>query len=70
MLALGGWVVGTVTGALGAGAVALATEWKVGLPLEALLASLAMTLVTGLGFGVFPARKAALLPPIQALSAE
>lgn len=70
VLALGGWVAGSALGALGALAVALATEWKVGLPLEALLASLAMTLVTGLGFGAFPARKAALLPPIQALSTK
>lgn len=70
VLALGGWLVGSVTGALGAVAVALATEWEVGLPLEALLASLAMTLIIGLGFGALPARKAALLPPIQALSAE
>jgi putative ABC transport system permease protein len=70
VLALGGWLAGSVVGALGALAVAFATEWKVGLPLGALLASLAMTLVTGLGFGAFPARKAALLPPIRALSAE
>lgn len=70
VLALGGWVVGVAAGALGAGAVAFTTEWKVGLPLEALLASLAMASVTGLGFGAFPARKAARMEPIQALSAE
>lgn len=70
VLALGGWLIGSVTGGLGALALALATEWKVGLPLEALLASLAMVLVTGLGFGAFPARRAALLQPIQALSSE
>jgi putative ABC transport system permease protein len=70
VLALGGWVAGVAAGALGAGAVAFATEWKVGLPLEALLASLAMAGVTGLGFGAFPARKASRMEPIQALSAE
>jgi putative ABC transport system permease protein len=69
-LALGGWLAGVAAGGLGAAAVALGTEWKVGLPVEALLASLAMAVVSGLGFGAFPARKASLLPPIQALAAE
>jgi putative ABC transport system permease protein len=69
-LALGGWLAGVAVGALGAGAVAFGTDWKIALPLEALLASLAMAGATGLGFGAFPARKAARLPPIQALAAE
>jgi putative ABC transport system permease protein len=69
-LALGGWSAGVAAGTLGAGAVALGTEWKVGLPLEAFLASLAMALVLGLGFGAFPARQASLLPPIEALATE
>jgi putative ABC transport system permease protein len=69
-LALGGWLAGVAVGALGAGAVAFGTEWKIALPLEALLASLAMAGATGLGFGAFPARKAARLPPIQALASE
>jgi hypothetical protein len=33
-------------------------------------ASLAMALITGLGFGAVPARKASLLPPIRALGTE
>lgn len=37
-------------------------------PLWALLAGLATALVTGILFGVMPARKAALLDPVQALS--
>jgi putative ABC transport system permease protein len=70
VLALGGWLAGVACGALGAGAFAFGTEWKVAVPVEALLASLVMASVTGLGFGAFPARKASLLPPIQALSSE
>jgi putative ABC transport system permease protein len=70
VLALGGWIAGVAAGALGAGTVAFGTDWKVAVPVEALLASLAMAGITGLGFGAFPARKASLLPPIQALSAE
>lgn len=69
-LSLGGWGAGVVIGALGAGAVAFGTEWKVGLPVEALLASLGMAGVTGLGFGVFPARKAAGMMPVAALGAK
>ncbi len=70
VLALGGWIAGVAAGALGAGAVAFGTDWNVAVPFEALLASLVMASVTGLGFGAFPARKASLLPPIQALSSE
>lgn len=68
VLALGGWIVGVVIGAIGAGAVAFGTEWKVGMPVEALLASLGMAGVTGLGFGAFPARKAAGMMPVVALA--
>ncbi len=69
-LALGGWMAGVVIGAIGAGAVAFGTEWKVGVPVEALLASLGMAGVTGLGFGAFPARKAAGMMPVVALATE
>ena len=69
-LALGGWLAGVAAGALGTAAVAFGTDWKVGLPFEALLASLAMASAIGLGFGALPARKASLLPPIQALASE
>jgi putative ABC transport system permease protein len=70
VLAFGGWLVGVAAGALGAGAIAVGTSWNVALPVEALLASLGMASITGLGFGAFPARRASLLPPIQALSSE
>ena len=69
-LALGGWTVGIALGAIGATAIALGTSWKIAVPLEAVVASLGMAATTGLGFGAFPARKASLLPPIQALVAE
>jgi ABC-type lipoprotein release transport system permease subunit len=39
-------------------------------PVNAIVASLAMAAFTGVGFGWYPARKASLLPPIQALVAE
>lgn len=67
LLALGGWMAGLAIGGLGAAAVILGTEWTLALPLRALAASMLMVLVAGLGFGAFPARKASLLPPIEAL---
>jgi putative ABC transport system permease protein len=69
LLALGGWMAGLVIGSIGAAAVALGTEWTLAVPVDALLASAVMVVITGLGFGAFPARKASLLPPIEALLA-
>jgi putative ABC transport system permease protein len=69
-LSLGGWTVGIALGAIGATVIALGTSWKVAVPLDALFTSLGMAATTGLGFGAFPAKKASLLPPIQALLAE
>jgi len=67
LLAVGGWLLGSAAAAVGGLGVAVGTEWKVAFPTAAVGASFLMALVTGLGFGAFPARKAALLPPIQAL---
>ncbi|HLA76043.1 MAG TPA: ABC transporter permease [Vicinamibacteria bacterium] len=70
LLALGGWLAGIAVGALAVAAAALITGWRVGVPAEAALATLATAMVTGLGFGALPARQAALLPPIKALAAR
>jgi putative ABC transport system permease protein len=67
VLAFGGWASGIALGAAGAGIVALGTAWKVAIPWESLLVSLAMAGSIGLGFGAFPARRASLIPPIRAL---
>lgn len=68
LLALAGWTTGALGGGVAAAAVAFGTSWAVAVPGEALLASFAMAVLTGLGFGALPARKASLLPPIQALT--
>jgi putative ABC transport system permease protein len=68
LLALGGWAAGTTVAVLGGIALAMGTEWRIALPAEAALASFLMALVTGVGAGALPARKAALLPPIRALA--
>jgi putative ABC transport system permease protein len=70
LLALAGWGAGFVVGAALAALVALATTWPVGVPTGAVVASAAMALVIGVGFGAWPARRASLIPPIEALLAE
>jgi ABC-type antimicrobial peptide transport system permease subunit len=70
LLSLGGWLVGMAVGAAATAAVAFRTDWDVAAPVNAVVASLAMAAATGIGFGWYPARKASLLPPIQALRAE
>lgn len=67
LLTFGGWMLGLVIASIGAAAVALATEWTLAVPVDALVASIAMAVVTGLGFGAFPALQASRLPPIEAL---
>jgi putative ABC transport system permease protein len=42
----------------------------IGLPAWAILAALSVSCTVGMAFGVFPARKAARLDPIEALRTE
>lgn len=70
LLSLGGWLGGMVVAGAGATALALGAGWPVGAPLGAVIASFAMALVVGLGFGALPARRASRIPPIRALSSE
>jgi putative ABC transport system permease protein len=70
MLAMAGWVIGMGISALGGVGVGFATTWTVAVPVAAVLLSFGMALAIGLGFGAFPARKASLVPPIDALLAQ
>jgi putative ABC transport system permease protein len=70
LLAFGGWLIGVIAAAMVASIVVVATQWTIVPPIDALLASLAMVLLIGLGFGAYPARLASRLPPIGALRSE
>jgi putative ABC transport system permease protein len=70
LLCAGGWMAGMGLGAAGAAVVAYGTQWAIGVPFGAIFASCVMAIATGLLFGAIPARKASLLPPMEALRAQ
>lgn len=70
VLALSGWLAGLTVAGMTALAVARLTAWNLGLPMASLLVTLGTVLVIGLGFGAWPARNAARIPPIQALQTK
>jgi len=70
VLALAGGIAGIAVGAVGTVALARATHWPLLVSLRAVGTSFSTSLLIGLLFGAIPARKAALLPPVQALSLQ
>jgi len=70
LLSLLGGLMGTiVAGGIVAG-VARMTEWPMRLEPQALIVALLTSSAIGIGFGFFPARRAARLDPIQALARD
>lgn len=76
MITLLGGIIGIIIGIGLSAAIAwlannvLNLSWKFAIPLQAFIVAIGFSTAFGLGFGVYPARKAAKLDPIAALRAE
>lgn len=70
VLSLAGGVVGLILGEIAAFFLAIIGDWVFSIQLETILLALGFSLVVGVVFGVWPARTAAKLEPIDALRFE
>lgn len=65
-----GGLVGIIVGVVGARLISLVAGWTTVISWWAIFGSFAVSVMIGLFFGIYPARKAALLDPIDALRYE
>ncbi len=70
ILSLNGGVVGIILGAVISYGVTATTKWELIVPNSIILIAFLVSLIIGVFFGVYPARKAAELNPINALRCE
>ena len=70
VLSLAGGVVGLIVGQIAAFFLAIIGDWVFSIQLDTILLALGFSLVVGVLFGVWPARTAAKLEPIDALRFE
>jgi len=70
ILGVGGGLVGILLGILGAFSVRVATSWAVSISPDSVGLAFGFSLLVGLFFGVYPARRASLLDPITALRSD
>jgi putative ABC transport system permease protein len=70
MLSLVGGAAGVVAGIVGSFFVGRALDWPMELSAKAVLLAALFSIAVGVFFGYYPARKASLMDPIEALRYE
>ncbi len=70
LLSLAGGLIGVLIGILGSKIASSFTNWPVVISLGAMLLAFSVAAVIGIFFGIYPARKASQLDPIEALRYE
>jgi putative ABC transport system permease protein len=70
LLSIGGGMIGIILGVVASILTAIFAKLPLIIPLDAVGASFLATVIIGVFFGVYPARKASLLDPIKALQFE
>jgi putative ABC transport system permease protein len=70
LLSLAGGAIGVLVGILGSQIASYFTSWPVVISLGATLLAFSVAAIIGIFFGIYPARKASKLDPIEALRYE
>lgn len=70
IISISGGLIGIILGIITSVIISLATNWILSISIPSILFSFIFTSIIGLFFGIYPAKKASLLDPIQALKNE
>ncbi len=70
ILGISGGLIGIIFGVAVSVIVSMATRWNLSISVPSIMYSFLFSMIVGIFFGVYPARKASLLDPIEALKNE
>jgi ABC-type antimicrobial peptide transport system permease subunit len=70
ILSISGGIIGILLGIVISAIISLVTQWSISISFPSLVFSFLFSMATGVFFGVYPARKASLLNPIESLKSE